>query len=66
MNDERTKTAATAALNRYLMQHRLRRMGVDAALEEAGAQDGDEIRIVGRAFTFESASSADPYRELDL
>ena len=25
MNDERTKTAATAALNRYLMQHRLRR-----------------------------------------
>ncbi len=48
------------------LQHRLRRMGVDAALEEAGAQDGDEIRIVGRAFTFESASSADPYRELDL
>lgn len=25
MNDERTKAAATAALNRYLMQHRLRR-----------------------------------------
>ena len=48
------------------LQHRLRRMGVDAALEEAGAVDGDEIRIVGRAFTFESSSSADPYRELDL
>ena len=36
------------------MQHRMKRMGVDAALESAGACDGDEIRIVGYAFDFES------------
>ena len=29
------------------LQHRLKRLGVDTALERAGAVDGDEMRIVG-------------------
>jgi GTP-binding protein len=37
------------------LQHRLERMGVEKALVEAGARDGDEIRILGRAFGFETA-----------
>jgi GTP-binding protein len=37
------------------LQHRLERMGVEKALIEAGARDGDEIRILNRAFAFESA-----------
>ena len=41
------------------MQHRMKRMGVDKALEEAGARDGDEIRILGYAFDFESALTHD-------
>ena len=42
-------------------------MGVEKALVRAGAVDGDEVRIVGRAFEFESAAShEDIYRELDL
>lgn len=49
------------------LQHRLKRLGVEAALERAGAVDGDEIRIVGRAFDFESARTAeDLFKELDL
>ncbi len=48
------------------LQHRLRRVGVDDALAEAGAKDGDEIRISGRAFDYESASGADIYENLDL
>lgn len=36
------------------LQHRMKRMGVDKALEEAGARDGDEVRILGYAFDFES------------
>ena len=49
------------------LQHRLKRLGVEAVLERAGAVDGDEIRIVGRAFEFESArTSEDAFRELDL
>ena len=49
------------------LQHRLKRLGVEQALERAGAVDGDEIRIVGRAFEFESARTAeDLYKELDL
>ena len=48
------------------LQHRMKRYGVDDALEKAGARDGDEIRIVGRAFEFESArAAADEYDELD-
>ena len=49
------------------LQHRLRKLGVDAALEAAGAVDGDEIRIMGRAFDFESTRVAeDQFEELDL
>ena len=48
------------------LQHRLKRLGVEKALE-AGAVDGDEIRIVGRAFEFESVRTAeDLFKELDL
>ncbi len=49
------------------LQHRLKRLGVDKALVRAGALDGDEIRIVGRSFEFESASGAveDEYDELN-
>lgn len=49
------------------LQHRLKRLGVEKALEEAGARDGDEIRIVGRAFEFESSQvREDIYSGLDL
>lgn len=49
------------------LQHRLKRLGVESALEKAGAVDGDEIRIVGRSFDFESANVAeDMFAELDL
>ena len=49
------------------LQHRLKRIGVDAALEAAGACDGDEIRIVGRAFEYESSRQReDIYAGLDL
>ena len=49
------------------LQHRLKKIGVDAALEAAGAVDGDEIRIVGRAFEFESVrTSEDMFSELDI
>ena len=42
------------------LQKRLVKAGVEKALEEAGAVDGDEIRIVGRSFDFESALARDP------
>lgn len=49
------------------LQHRLKRLGVEKSLEKAGAVDGDEIRIVGRAFEFESVRTAeDLFKELDL
>ena len=49
------------------LQHRLKRLGVEKALERAGAVDGDEVRIVGRAFEFESAqTSVDVFDELDI
>lgn len=49
------------------LQHRLKRLGVDAALEKAGAVDGDEIRICGVAFDYEGAGGApDMFAELDL
>ena len=34
-------------------QHRLARQGIDDRLARAGAQDGDEVRILGYAFTYE-------------
>jgi GTP-binding protein len=42
------------------LQRRLERMGVEKALIEQGARNGDEIRILNRAFAFESALEADP------
>ncbi len=49
------------------LQHRLKRLGVERALESAGAVDGDEIRITGRSFDFESTISGDDmFKELDL
>ena len=48
------------------LQHRFKRIGVDKALDEAGACDGDEIRIVGYAFDFESAMThEDLFDELE-
>ena len=49
------------------LQHRLKRLGVERELEAAGACDGDEIRIVGRAFEFESSQThEDIYAGLDI
>ena len=42
------------------LQKRLAKAGVEKALEDAGAVDGDEIRIAGKAFDFESAVRRDP------
>ena len=42
------------------LQKRLAKAGVEKALEDAGAVDGDEIRIAGKAFDFESAIQRDP------
>lgn len=50
------------------LQHRLKRMGVERALAEAGAIDGDEIRIAGRSFEFENTEAntdKDIYGDLD-
>ncbi len=48
------------------LQHRLKRAGVEKALIAAGAVDGDEVRIVGREFTFDTAVvNEDMYRELE-
>ena len=49
------------------LQHRFKRVGGDKALEDAGCRNGDEVRILGYAFEFESATGADdPYQELEL
>jgi GTPase len=42
------------------LQKRMVKAGVEKALSEAGALDGDEIRIAGKAFTFEGALERDP------
>jgi GTPase len=42
------------------LQRRLARAGVEKALAEAGAVDGDEIRIAGKAFEFEGGLERDP------
>lgn len=48
------------------LQHRFKRMGVDRALEQAGARDGDEVRILETAFEFESPlTHADEFEGLD-
>ncbi|MGV8082897.1 MAG: GTPase ObgE [Coriobacteriia bacterium] len=51
------------------LQKRLVKAGVEKALLAAGARDGDEVRILGRSFDFESALERDPevaYIEDDL
>lgn len=49
------------------LQHRFKRLGLDTALERAGAYDGDEIRILGYEFEFESSRmSEDMYDGLDI
>jgi GTPase len=42
------------------LQKRLAKAGVEKALVEAGALDGDEIRIAGKAFEFEGVVARDP------
>jgi GTP-binding protein len=42
------------------LQKRLVKAGVEKALEEAGAGQGDEVRIAGRTFEFTPAYAADP------
>jgi GTP-binding protein len=37
------------------LQRRLERIGVEKALAKAGARDGDEVRILNRAFAFEGS-----------
>ena len=41
------------------MQRRLKGMGVDKALAEAGAEDGDEIRILGRSMEYQNTEWED-------
>lgn len=41
------------------LQKRLVKAGVERALEEAGAVDGDDVHIAGATFTFESALASD-------
>lgn len=49
------------------LQHRFKRLGLDTALEKAGARDGDEIRILGYEFDFESSKMHDDmFGGLDL
>lgn len=48
------------------LQHRLRRMGVETALHNEGAVDGDEIIIAGRCFEYEySSTGKDDFGMLD-
>ncbi len=42
------------------LQKRLVKAGVERALEDAGARDGDEITIAGVTFDFDSALARDP------
>ena len=49
------------------LQHRFKRMGLEKTLIQAGAVDGDEVRILGRAFEFEtSLGHEDIFEELDI
>ena len=45
-------------------QHRLERNGLDARLAKAGAVNGDEIRILGFAFTYEGEDADDEFSEI--
>ena len=49
------------------LQHRFKRMGLEKTLIQAGAVDGDEVRILERAFEFEtSVGHEDIFEELDI
>lgn len=49
------------------LQHRLRRLGVEDRLREAGAISGDDILISGRVFDFSTIDDEDDiYRELGV
>ena len=49
------------------LQHRFKKIGLDKAIEKAGVKDGDEIRILGRAFEHESLSDEeDIFGVLDI
>ncbi len=47
------------------LQHRFDRCGLDLQLAKAGAVNGDEIRILGFAFTYEGEDADDEYSELN-
>ena len=47
------------------LQHRFDRCGVDLQLAKAGAVNGDEIRILGFAFTYEGEGADDEYSEVN-
>ena len=47
------------------LQHRFDRCGLDDALAKAGAVNGDEIRILELAFTYEGGSGDDPYADAE-
>lgn len=46
------------------LQHRFDRCGLDLQLAKAGAVNGDEIRILGFAFTYEGEGADDEYSEV--
>ena len=47
------------------LQHRFDRCGLDLQLAKAGAVNGDEIRILGFAFTYEGEVEDDEYSEVN-
>lgn len=47
------------------LQHRFDRCGLDLQLAKAGAVNGDEIRILGFAFTYEGEVTDDEYSEVN-
>lgn len=47
------------------LQHRFDRMGLDQALQKAGCVPGDEVRILGYAFTWEGMGGEDVYGEIN-
>ena len=47
------------------LQHRFDRCGLDLQLAKAGAVNGDEIRILGFAFTYEGEGVDDEYSEVN-
>ena len=47
------------------LQHRFDRCGLDLQLAKAGAVSGDEIRILGFAFTYEGEDADDEYSEVN-